>query len=176
MTDVEVLTGARVTLRVPTLHDAEPLYERIVSDPQVPRYMVWRPHPDIGETRRVITEVLNAGGETTWLVDLRDGSGVIGAIGWRRPQPHIVDFGYYLGRQWWGQGYMSEAVALLLDKAGRDPTVYRISAYCHVDNSASARLLERSGLMLEGRLARYSMFPNISSEPQDCLLFGRALR
>lgn len=175
MSEVEVLTGPRITLRAPTLDDAEPLFERIASDPQVSRYMSWRPHRGVEETRRVIAEVFNAGGETTWLIEL-DGDGAIGMCGWRRPQPHIVDFGYYLGRPWWGQGYMSEAVRLLFEKAQRDPTVYRFSAYCHVDNTASARVLQRGGLAFEGRLARYAVLPNLSPEPQDCLLFAKAVR
>lgn len=176
MPDVVELRGPRVTLRMPTLDDAGPLFDRVASDPEVSRYMSWRPHADVAETRRVITEIFNAGGESTWLIELRDGEGPIGAIGCRRPQPHIIEFGYYLGRRWWGQGLMSEAVQLLLHSAQRDPTVYRVTAHCHVDNTASARLLERSGLTLEGRLARYALLPNISAEPQDCLLFGKALR
>jgi len=175
MTHADVVTGPRVTLRAPTLDDAGALFE-IASDPEVPRYMSWRPHRNVSETRSVITEVLNVGGETTRLIDLRDDGVVIGAIGWRRPQPHIVDFGYYLGRQWWGQGLMSEAVRLLLDSAESDPTVYRVSASCHVDNTASARVLERSGLAMEGLLRRYTRLPNISDEPQDCLLFAKAVK
>ena len=171
MSEVELLNGPRVMLRAPTLDDADLLFERMASDPEVSHYMSWRPHRDVGETRRVITEIFNVGGETTWLIELRSG-----LCGWRRPQPHIVDFGYYQGRRWWRQGIMSEAVQLLLDKAQRDRTVYRVTAHCHVDNIASARLLERSGLTLEGRLARYAVLPNISLEPQDCLLFGKALR
>jgi RimJ/RimL family protein N-acetyltransferase len=176
MSDVEVLNGSRVTLRAPTLDDAELIFERIASDPEVPRYMSWLPHPDVGETQRVIAEVFNVGGETTWLIELRGGGGPIGLCGCRRPQPHIVDFGYCLGRRWWRQGIMTEVVRLLLDKAQRDPTVYRVTAHCHVDNTASARLLERSGLTFEGRLARYAVLPNIGAEPQDCLLFGKAIR
>ena len=175
MTHAEVLTGPRVTLRAPTLDDAGPLFE-IASDPEVSRYMSWRPHRNVGETQRVISEVLNVGGETTRLIDLGEDGGVIGAIGWRRPQAHIIDFGYYLGRQWWGQGFMSEAVRLVLDTAQSDPAVYRVSAYCYVDNTASARVLERSGLALEGLLKRYTLLPNISSEPQDCLLFAKAVK
>lgn len=175
MTHVDVLTGPRVTLRAPTLDDAEPLFG-IASDPAVPKCMSWRTHRNVGETRRVITEVLNVGGETTRLIDLGEDGGVIGAIGWRRPQPHIIDFGYYLGRRWWGRGFMAEAVRLLLDSAKSDPAVYRVSAYCYVDNTASARVLERSGLTLEGRLKRYARLPNISSEPQDCLLFAKAVK
>ncbi len=111
MADVPVLTGPRVTLRAPRLDDADVLFERIASDPEVPRYMSWRPHPDVGETRRVITEIFNVGGETTWLIELHDGGGPIGLCGWRRPQPHIIDFGYCLGRPWWRQGFMSEVAA-----------------------------------------------------------------
>jgi [ribosomal protein S5]-alanine N-acetyltransferase len=176
VSDIQVLTGPRVTLRAPTVDDADLLFERIASDPEVTRYLAWRPHPNVDETRRVITEFFNVGGETTWLIELRDGGGPIGLCGWRRPQPHIVDFGYCLGRPWWRQGLMTEVVQLLLDKARRDPSVYRMTAHCHVDNTASARLLERSGLAFEGRLARYAVLPNISAEPQDCLLFGKALR
>jgi RimJ/RimL family protein N-acetyltransferase len=148
VSDIEVMTGPRVTLRAPTLDDAEPIFERMASDPEVSHYMSWRPHRDVGETRRVIAEIFNVGGETVWLIELRGGDGPVGVCGWRR----------------------------LLDKAKRDPTVYRVTAHCHVDNIASARLLQRSGLTFEGRLARYAMLPNISVEPQDCLLFGMALR
>ncbi|WP_051073803.1 GNAT family N-acetyltransferase [Mycobacterium sp. JS623] len=71
---------------------------------------------------------------------------------------------------------MSEVLALLLGKAEHDPSVYRVTAHCHVDNAGSAAVLERSGLACEGRMARYAVLPNISTEPQDCLLFGKALR
>jgi RimJ/RimL family protein N-acetyltransferase len=68
MSDVEMLNGPRVTLRAPTLDDAELLFERMASDPEVSRYMSWRPHRDVGETRRVITEIFNVGGETPWII------------------------------------------------------------------------------------------------------------
>jgi RimJ/RimL family protein N-acetyltransferase len=71
---------------------------------------------------------------------------------------------------------MSEVVQVLIDAARCDPTVHRVSAYCHVDNAGSAGVLRRCGLTLEGRLARYAVFPNLGPEPQDCLMYGRAVR
>jgi [ribosomal protein S5]-alanine N-acetyltransferase len=162
MTDVEVLTEPRVTLRAPRLDDAEAIFERIASDPEVTRYLAWSTHPDVAETRRVITDLFNADGDDkSWLIELHG-------------QP--VELGYCLGRRWWRQRIMSEVLPLLLEEAQRDPAVYRVYAYCHVDNTGSARVLERAGLALEGRLVRYAMFPNLSAEPQDCLLFAKALR
>jgi [ribosomal protein S5]-alanine N-acetyltransferase len=175
MADIPVLTGPRVTLRAPRLDDADVLFERIASDPEVTRYLSWSPHPDVAETRRVINELFNVGDETTWLIELGD-VGPVGLCGWRRPKSYSVELGYCLGRRWWGQRIMSEVLPLLIDEAQRDPAVYRVYAYCHVDNTVSARLLERGGLALEGRLVRYGLFPNLSTEPQDCLLFAKALR
>ncbi|ART68813.1 GNAT family N-acetyltransferase [Mycobacterium dioxanotrophicus] len=174
MAEVPTLTGPRVRLRAPAVTDAEAMFTRISSDPEVTRYLAWRPHPDVAETRRVITSLFNADKEITRLIEV-DGEAV-GLAARRYRQPHEVELGYCLARDWWGPGLMSEAVAVLLDEIVRDTAVYRVSAFCHVDNAASAGVLRRCGLALEGRLARYSMFPNISEEPQDVLLFGKALR
>lgn len=175
MADRRKLIGPRATLRAPRLDDADALFERIASDPEVTRYLSWSPHPNVAETRRVITELFNVGDEQTWLIELPE-SGPVGLCGWRRPQPHSIEIGYCLGRRWWRQGLMSEVLPLLIEQAQSDPAVYRVYAYCHVDNIGSARVLEHSGLALEGRLVRYGMFPNISAEPQDCLMFAKAVR
>jgi RimJ/RimL family protein N-acetyltransferase len=44
---------------------------------------------------------------------------------------------------------------------------------CDVDNIASARVMEKAGLTLEGRLRRWLVHPNISDEPRDCLGYAR---
>jgi RimJ/RimL family protein N-acetyltransferase len=176
MPDVKVLTGQRVALRAPRLADADELFASVASDPAVTRYMSWTPHPDVAETRRVITDLFNRGGERTWLIELRETREVIGTCGFRPLARHSRDFGYCLGPQWWGRGIMPEVAGLLIREMERDPTVYRISAICHVDNARSARVLEKSGLSLEGRLVRHTIFPNISDEPQDVLQYAKAVR
>jgi RimJ/RimL family protein N-acetyltransferase len=176
MADVEIVTGERITLRAPRLDDADELYASVACDPEVTRYMTWTPHPDVGETRRVITEVFNKGDERTWLIELRDTGELIGTCGFRPVQAHSRDFGYCLGRRWWGQRLIAEPVDLLLAAMASDPQVYRISAICHVDNARSARVLERAGLSLEGRLVRHTVFPNIGEVPQDVLLWAKAVK
>src|SRR5262245_32216720 len=114
MADVKVLTGARVTLRAPRLDDAEELFAAVASDPEVTRYMSWTPHPGVGETRRVISELFNVGDELTWLIRLRDSGEIIGTCGFRPVQPHSRDFGYCLGQRWWGQRIMPEVAQLLI--------------------------------------------------------------
>lgn len=170
------LTTRRVTLRAPRVEDADALFAAVTSDPEVTRYLSWAPHPDVAETRRVITELFNVGDDPTWVIQARDTADLLGTCGWLRPRPHIVELGYCLSRRWWRRGIMSEVALLLVDEARRDPAVYRVSAYCHVDNTGSAGVLRRCGLTLEGRLARYAVFPNLGPEPQDCLMYGKAVR
>jgi len=176
MVDVRVLTGDRVTLRAPRLGDAEELFASVASDPEVTRYVTWTPHCDVDETRRVITDLFNVGKERTWLIELNETGEIIGSCGFRLVKPHIREFGYVLGHRWWGQRLIAEVVDLLLAEMAGDPKVRRISAVCHVGNTRSARVLQRAGLSLEGRLVRHTVFPNIGPEPQDVLQFGRAVR
>ena len=175
-TPAAVLTGPRVRLRTPRVEDAEAMFTGLSSDPQVTRYLSWTPHPNVGETRRVITDVFDIGADSTWLIEWRDTGEFVGTCGWIRPRPNTVELGYCMGRRWWRQGIMSEVAEVLVEEARRDPTVYRVTAYCHVDNAGSAGVLRRCGLTLEGRLARYAVFPNLGPEPQDCLMYGKAVR
>ena len=125
----------------------------------------------------MIAEKLNATDEErTWAIELRHSGEVIGLTSCRRSAPESVEIGYCLGRRWWGKGLMSEVLDLLLTALEADRQVSRIWATCSVDNVRSARLLERAGFVLEGRLARHAVYPTIGPEPRDSLLYARTRR
>jgi RimJ/RimL family protein N-acetyltransferase len=173
----ERIVGARLLLRLPTLDDAGALFQRVARDRAVTKYLLWAPHPDVATTRRVIAEKLNATDqERTWAIELRHSGDVIGLTSCRRSAPESVEIGYCLGRKWWGKGLMSEVLDLLLTALEADHRVNRIWATCSVDNVRSARLLERAGFVLEGRLARHAVYPTIGPEPRDSLLYATTRR
>ena len=81
------IAGPRLTLRPPVLDDAGALFQRVARDPEVTKYLLWTPHPDVAATRRVITEKLNVGDdERTWAIALRHSDDVIGLTSCRRPR------------------------------------------------------------------------------------------
>ncbi len=171
------IAGPRLRLRPPVLDDAGALYQRLARDPEVTRYLLWAPHPDVAATRRVIAEKLNVGDDDrTWVVELRHSGDVVGMLSCRRTAPHSVEIGYCLGKRWWGKGLLSEALDMLLHALEADPQIYRVSATCSPDNQRSTRLLERAGFFLEGRLARHVVYPTMGPEPQDSLLYAKILR
>jgi [ribosomal protein S5]-alanine N-acetyltransferase len=173
----ERITGPRLLLRIPGIDDAGTLFQRVARDPQVTKYLLWTPHPDVAATRRVITERLNVDDYArTWVIVLRNSDEIIGMISGRLSVRHSVEIGYCVARRWWGKGLMSEALKMLLDTLDADRDVYRVWATCHVDNERSVGLLLRAGFLLEGRLTRHAVYPNLGPEPRDSLLYARALR
>ena len=173
----ERIAGPLLLLRLPVPGDAGTLFQRVAHDPEVTKYLLWTPHPNVAATRRVITERLNVEDHArTWIIVQRPRDEIIGMISGRLSLRHSVEIGYCIGRRWWGKGLMSEALDMVMATLDADRNLYRVWATCSVDNQRSARLLLRAGFLLEGRLARHAVYPNLGPEPRDSLLYAKALR
>jgi RimJ/RimL family protein N-acetyltransferase len=83
-----------------------------------------------------------------------------------------VEVGYVLERAHWGMGLMTEVVAAVRDAAFADPDIHRFQALCDVENLASARVMEKAGMVREGTLRNYEIHPNRSEAPRDCWMYA----
>lgn len=82
---------------------------------------------------------------------------VIGSIGVFRGQNihfRTAELGYYLGEPYWGKGYMTNAVRQVCDFIFSNTDILRIFAEPFAYNTASCRVLEKSGFELEGILRK----------------------
>jgi RimJ/RimL family protein N-acetyltransferase len=86
---------------------------------------------------------------------------------------YSVSLGFGLVRHSWGRGYAKEVVCAAVEWLLREPSVWRVWAYCDIENAASARVLEQAGMTCEGTARRYAIHPNISATPRDCYLFAK---
>jgi RimJ/RimL family protein N-acetyltransferase len=68
---------------------------------------------------------------------------------------------------------MTEACSGLVDRLFKLSQIWRVWAYCDIENRASARVLERSGMQHEGILRRAMLHPNRSNAPRDVHLYSR---
>ena len=170
-----VVETERLVLRHPTGRDAPAIYDGYARDPDVVRYLTWRPHRSIADTFAyldVLRSGWDAGTDRTWALTMRGEDQVIGMIG-LRPRGSKADIGYVLARPHWGRGLMTEAGRAIVDLAFADPAVYRVWAVCDADNAASARVMEKLGMTLEGTLRRWIVHPNVSDAPRDALCYSR---
>ncbi len=88
----------------------------------------------------------------------RDDSALMGALtldNVRRGASETGTIGYWIGAEFSSQGYMTEAVEAVIHFAFTKLDLSRIEAACLPENTASRRVLERSGFKYEGVAQSY---------------------
>ena len=88
----------------------------------------------------------------------------------RRGCAQACTLGYWMGRDYAQRGYMTAAVRGVIPFAFGTLRLHRIEAACIPANTASIRLLERTGFQREGFARQYLC---INGSWQDHLLFAR---
>jgi len=169
---------ARLTLRKPTLDDADAIFERYSSDPEVTRYLGWPRHHATEEARAFVEA-----SDTEWerwpagpyLITARGDGSLLGGTGLAFETPQRASTGYVLARDAWGLGYATEALGAMVVLAS-DLGIRRLHALCHPSHRASSRVLEKCGFELEGTRRCHSEFPNLApGVAADALCFVRTL-
>ena len=144
----EILTTSELVLRAPTIEDAAAIAalannEKVASmldslpypyyDDDAKRFIESISHPDAGECVFAITHA-----QTGQLVGMCG----LHLLKRRFELPHM---GYWLGEEYWGKGYATQAARALVDlffKAGQEDTLL-VSVLAK--NSASRRVIEKCG-------------------------------
>ena len=180
-----LIEGVRLRLRRSTPADAASTFA-IACDPEVMRYLEWPAPQRLADTQEFFDGCAarwQSGAEYHWMIELKAGGLALGCIGCRI-KGHAADFGYFLDRKHWGQGYATEAARLLVGWLQRQGSIVRISATTDADNQASASVLRKLGLQQEGVLRKATVRPNfgpninlkngpkLSTAPRDTALFA----
>jgi len=174
----EPLVTDRLLLRPPKPEDGAAIFDGYASDLEVVRYMTWRPHQSVAESEQFVLRLMDAWLPEAldpkgwaWILERKESRALVGMLGVRRDR-HDVTLGYVLSRAHWGQGLMPEAARAVMARAFQDPTVFRVSARCDVDNLASARVMEKIGMRREGLLRRTLLHPNMDTAPRDGYVYA----
>ena len=165
----------RLVARLPVPSDAPALFEAYTRKPEVSRYLLWLPDETVSTTEAFLAECMAASERGTRLPYVLAERGKFELIGMleARPHAHKVDFGYVLAPEYWGRGFMPEAITALAGIALALPEVFRVQAFCDVENRPSQRALEKAGLVREGRHERFIIHPNVSPEPRACYMYAK---
>ncbi|MSP41276.1 MAG: N-acetyltransferase [Deltaproteobacteria bacterium] len=174
MNPPKTIKTERLRLRKAKLADAEAIFRQYAQDPDVTRYVSWRAHNNLDETRKYVRMcelAWDMGKAFHWVIERQDEKQVIGMM-IVRVNAEKLELGFVLARVHWGHGYMTEAMQGIVAWAMKQKEVFRVWAVCDVDNKASARVMEKAGMTREGTLKRWSLHPNLSDEPRDSLCYA----
>ncbi len=156
MTYLPTLETERLYLRRFELADAETV-QKLVSDRRIAATTLNIPHPypeggalewinrghGLIAERRVFPFALVPKDEDT----------VMGTITLTvRKDGTQAEAGYWLGVPYWGHGYMTEAVRRILRFSFEEAGLNRVLASHFADNVASARVMQKAGMIYEGMM------------------------
>ena len=139
----------RLLLRPWQEEDAAELY-RCASDPLVGPPAGWPPHTDADNSREIIRDILSA--EGTFALVLKSTGLPIGSIGIMRNTNILTadreaEIGYWIGRPYWGQGLIPEAVQECLRICFEEQNCIRVWCAYFEGNEKSRRVQEKCGFL-----------------------------
>ena len=149
------LKTQRLELRSFTVNDAEKMFYNWASDRDVCKYMRWNVHQNVEETRTIINNWINCYSKLSfyqWAIVLSGVNEPIGAIGLFVVNENDLtgDVGYCIGKQYWGQGIVSEAFEAVLEFAFNKIGFNRIETCHSINNPASGKVMQKVGMVFEG--------------------------
>ncbi|MBE6547713.1 MAG: GNAT family N-acetyltransferase [Ruminococcaceae bacterium] len=144
----------RVTLRKMLFEDAQDMYE-YSSNPDVPKYLLWYPHPDIEYTKaylRYISQRYRTGDCIDWAVIDKKSGKMIGTCGFARIdyQNDCAEIGYVLNPKFQRQGIAAEAAKEVIKFGFETLGLARIEARYMVENTPSRVVMEKCDMIFEG--------------------------
>jgi len=159
----------RFTIRDVNLWDAPDVYA-LFGNPEIVRYMGVRQLQSAHEAAELIERYQSS--PTRWLSVL-SGTQFLGIVGLEiRGHQAALTIASNGIRRGFGREFSVPFVQWIFTH----PQIWRVWAYCHVENFPVQRVLSRMGAEREGRLRRFEMFPNLSDEPQDCFVYSISKR
>jgi RimJ/RimL family protein N-acetyltransferase len=167
-----VLETERLLLRRPTLADVKAI-ARLADDRRIAENSRRLPHP-YGQDHAIEFVRATAGDNRGTVFLIENNFSPIGMVGvdWR--QPDAPELGYWLGVEYWGQGFGTEAARAVIDFTFEGFDAEHLVAGARVTNPSSRNILEKCGFQWSGvELHRFEALG--SSTPVDCFRLSRGV-
>jgi [ribosomal protein S5]-alanine N-acetyltransferase len=156
-----------VSLRPWTLNDKEVLANYANNNAIASRLMNTFPHPySIEDAVKFITYASSAAHPTLFAILYNDD--IVGGIGYHPLQDIFcknAELGYWVAEPFWNKGIVTQAIPLIVEKAFANEQFTRIFARPFGTNTASQKVLEKCGFVLEARFEK-TIFKNGSYEDE----------
>ncbi len=153
--------------------DAEEIFYTYASKPEATKYVSWPTHQRLSDTRAYIAHTRGGwemGVDYSFAIRLANRR-LIGSCGVVNDQG-ALQFGYIFSPNQWGQGYATEICKALMSLVSSMPGVLSVGTFVDVDNIASVRVLEKSGLRCLERREKWFRFVNQNNAAKDCFVFS----
>lgn len=159
MKERPILHSDRLVLRPFSTADAPEVY-RMAGNYEVASTTLNIPYPyEPGMAEQWIArqkEDFKEGTVVNFAIARKADSRLVGSIGLRICQRHNnAELGYWIGREYWNNGYCTEAAREVVRYALEALSLQRVHAHHFSRNPASGRVMQKVGMIHEGRLRQH---------------------
>lgn len=144
----------RLILRRFELADTQAMFDNWASDDEVTKYLTWPTHTDPAVTEMILGEWVPQYARDefyNWAIVLKEnGPEPVGNISVVRWDGEVPAMGYCLGRRWWHQGIMTEALGAALNFLFDQVGVERVEAEHDTGNPHSGDVMRKCGMTFDG--------------------------
>lgn len=129
--------------------DSEALYQYLGTDPATAQYSGWNPYATLEMAQETVRQFIAGYHDEhsySWVMDIDDV--VVGTIGAYNYENDRIEVGFSVVRGWQGRGLATEALKKVLVYLTENEGIPCVTAWCASENTASRRVLEKSGMQL----------------------------
>lgn len=155
----KVLETDRLILRPFRMEDARAMYDNWASDPEVTKFLSWSAYSSIEDACAILKIWLKSYERPDfyqWAIVERKLGQPIGSISVVNfdDRVEMAEIGFCIGKRWWRQGIMPEALKAVIRYLFEEVGMQRIEAGHDPENPASGAVQRKCGLQYEGTLRR----------------------
>lgn len=143
-----------ISLRNIEIMDLDRIVE-LCQDPEISEMTLNVPYPYTREHAEYFYNHIVLGGKSqTYAIHLPEDSTLIGVIGinFNQLKPWMAEIGYWIGKPYRNQGYMSVALKKVIEICFNELDLVRVYATHNLNNPASGRVMIKAGMNYEGTL------------------------
>ncbi len=138
----------RLILRKFNINDLKDFNE-YASQPEVARFLTWYPHKDLEESKEILENKFLVYNNDTfrWAIEVKEENKLIGAIDVCRYNfdSQIFEIGYCINKNYWGKGYVSEALNAVTEYLFKQVLPSEIRIFCDIENPGSYHVMKKCG-------------------------------
>lgn len=142
----------RLLLRQFRISDSIRIHELLGVDPDFTRFTGWNPYASPEMARATISEFIDKYDEDhfySWGIEWNgELIGTIGAYDFCA-EDNSIEIGYSIGKEFWGNGFASEACSAVSRYLIENEKISIIKAWVVTENVGSAKVLQNSGFILK---------------------------
>lgn len=163
LTAYRYITTDQLILRPIELADAHAVFS-YTSDPRVAHFTHWDPHFNLDDTIRYIMHIQHFTSTHVWGIALQESNMLIGECSITCHEDGRAEVYYALGYDYWGNGYTTQALTALLSILEEVSAIGRLEAWIISENSASCRVAQKAGLVLEQTIPKAWVIDNTAHD------------